>query len=43
MFQEKDGTVDELKQALVENLEHSGVLNKIRAEVITPNPLSSRG
>lgn len=29
-----DGTIDDLKQALVENLEHRGVLNKLRAKVV---------
>ncbi|CAN0465819.1 unnamed protein product [Ectocarpus sp. 12 AP-2014] len=28
-----DGTIDDLKQALVENLEHRGVLGKLRAKV----------
>lgn len=29
------GTLDELKQALVENLKHRGVLGKLKAQVIT--------
>ncbi|CAN0378823.1 unnamed protein product [Ectocarpus sp. 12 AP-2014] len=29
-----DGTIDDLKQALVENLEHRGVLGKLRAKVL---------
>lgn len=35
-----DGTIDDLKQALVENLEHRGVLGKIRANV---RPTVDRG
>lgn len=31
----QDGTVDDLKEAVVANLEHRGVMGKLRAKVIT--------